>query len=87
MYSDRQQWEDGDSPKRWRKGGREKLNGGGDLSTYMYMYTVTCSAMNLNPLSSLTHSYVSPRIGLNGLRPARWKFKANEDTANAATFT
>lgn len=31
----------------------------------------TCSAMNLNALSSLTHSYVSPRIGLNGLRPAR----------------
>lgn len=32
----------------------------------------TCSAMNLKPLSGLSHSYVSPRTGLKGLLPARW---------------
>lgn len=43
--------------------------------------------MNFNPLSSLTHSYVSPRMGLNGFLPARCADKAYEDTANAATRT
>lgn len=32
----------------------------------------TCSAINLKPLSGLSHSYVSPKTGLKGLLPARW---------------
>lgn len=34
--------------------------------------TCTCSAINLKPLSGLSHSYVSPRTGLKGLLPALW---------------
>ena len=52
------------------------------IRTCMYAYmhitnrrhmTLTCSAMNLNPWSSRMHSYVSPRMGLKGFFPARWK--------------
>lgn len=32
----------------------------------------TCSAINLKPLSGLSHSYVSPRTGLKGFPPILW---------------
>ena len=46
---------------------------------------VTCSATYLNPLSSLTHSKVSPSRGLKGLWPARAWQEPYTDTAKAAT--
>ena len=51
------------------------------------VYKLTCSAINQNPLSSLMHSKVSPRMGLKGLEPALCWVSAYEDTAKAATLT